>query len=87
MADAIINPAAEQKAMRAEARNRLQQALDDMEEVDREVIALRHFEHLNSQETADVLGMSKSGASSRYTRAMERLRETLSQYPEFSDWR
>ena len=72
--------------MRAEARQRLQQALDNMDDVDREVIALRHFEHLNSQETANVLGMSKSGASSRYTRAMDRLREELAKFPEFNDW-
>ena len=32
----------------------LPDCLDSMAEVDREIIALRHFEQLNSQEVADV---------------------------------
>lgn len=74
-----------QTAMKTEMRLRLQEVLDCMDEIDREVIALRHFEQLNSQEVADVLGMSKSGASSRYIRAIQRLKEELSQFSEFGD--
>jgi len=74
-----------QIAVKTEMRLRLQEVLDSMDEVDREVIALRHFEQLNSQETADVLLMSKSGASSRYIRAMKRLKEELSEFSEFED--
>lgn len=66
-----------QAAIRAEERFRLQQVLDSLDPVDREVIALRHFEQLDSQETAAVLGLSKSGASSRYVRAMRRLHAVL----------
>ena len=72
-------------AIKTEMRLRLQEVLDCMDDIDREVIALRHFEQLDSQEVADVLEMSKSGASSRYVRAMERLKEELSQFPEFRD--
>jgi RNA polymerase sigma-70 factor (ECF subfamily) len=72
-----------QIAVKTEMRLRLQQVLDSMAEVDREIIALRHFEQLNSQEVADVLQMSKSGASSRYIRAMKRLKEELSEFSEF----
>ena len=72
-------------AMKTEMRLRLQEVFDCMDEIDREVIALRHFEQLNSQEVADVLAMSKSGASSRYVRAMQRLKEELSQFSEFGD--
>ena len=71
--------------MKTEMRLRLQEVLDCMDEIDREVIALRHFEQLDSQEVADVLEMSKSGASSRYIRAMQRLKEELSQFSEFRD--
>lgn len=74
-----------QTAMKTEMRIRLQEVLDCMDEIDCEVIALRHFEQLNSQEVADVLGMSKSGASSRYIRAIKRLKDELSQYSEFDD--
>ena len=74
-----------QGAVKTEMRVRLQEVLDGLDDIDREVIALRHFEQLNSQEVADVLGMSKSGASSRYIRAIQRLKEERSQFSEFGD--
>jgi RNA polymerase sigma-70 factor (ECF subfamily) len=46
--------------------------------VDREVLALRHFEELNNNETAAVLGLHKAAASQRYVRALRRLQEILS---------
>src|SRR5262245_55096457 len=57
-------------AMQAELRGRLEQVLDRLEELDREVIALRHFEQLNNAEAACVLGLSVSAASKRYVRAL-----------------
>lgn len=74
-----------QGVVKTEMRVRLQEVLDGLDDLDREVIALRHFEQLNSQEVADVLEMSKSGASSRYIRALQRLKDELSKYSEFSD--
>jgi len=74
-----------QAAMKAEMRVRLQEALDAMDPLDREVIALRHFEQLDSAETAQVLGLSKSGASSRYIRAMKRLKEMLKEFEYLRD--
>ncbi len=74
-----------QAAIKAEMRLKLQEALNDMDAIDREVIALRHFEQLSGDETAEVLGLTKSGASSRYVRAITRLRKTLTQFPEFFD--
>jgi RNA polymerase sigma-70 factor (ECF subfamily) len=71
--------------MKAEMRVRLQEALDAMDPLDREVIALRHFEQLDSTETAQVLGLSKSGASSRYIRAMKRLKEMLKEFEFLTD--
>jgi RNA polymerase sigma-70 factor (ECF subfamily) len=49
--------------------------------VDREVIALRHFEQLSRAETAQVLGMSESAVSKRYVRALERLKGLLTSGP------
>jgi RNA polymerase sigma-70 factor (ECF subfamily) len=70
-----------QAAIRAELRGRLQDALNAMDPLDREVLALRHFEHLNNTETADVLGITPSGASSRYLRALKRLKDILGNVP------
>lgn len=76
-----------QAAIKAEMRIKLQEALNAMDSIDREVIALRHFEQLTGEETAAVLGLTKTGASSRYVRAITRLKKALSQFPEFGDAR
>jgi RNA polymerase sigma-70 factor (ECF subfamily) len=53
--------------------------------LDREVLALRHFEGLSSGEAAEILGLSKTAASNRYVRALGRLRDHLEHVPGFSD--
>src|SRR5438046_628486 len=55
-----------QAAMRAEMQRRLQEALNDMDPLDREILALRHFEQLTNAESARVLGLRESAASMRY---------------------
>lgn len=72
-----------QTASRAEMTIQLQQALNQMERLDREVIALRHFEHMSNAETALALEISEAAASSRYLRAMKRLRKLLQEYVSF----
>ena len=64
-------------ANRAEQRQRIQTALNSMEPIDREIIALRHFEQLDNPETAEVLGIEKQAAYRRYIRAIRRLRDLL----------
>lgn len=66
-----------QALMRSEMQARLREALESMEMLDREVIALRHFEQLGNSETAQVLGINESAASKRYIRAIKRLKEIL----------
>ncbi len=66
-----------QQAMKNELRIEIHQALETMDAVDREVLVLRHFEQLSTAETAQVLGLSKSAAGSRYLRALDRLRDFL----------
>jgi RNA polymerase sigma-70 factor (ECF subfamily) len=68
-------------AVRAERQLRLQEALNGMDETDREVLALRHFEELSNAEVAAVLGLTKTAASNRYVRALKRLKEVLSALP------
>jgi RNA polymerase sigma-70 factor (ECF subfamily) len=68
-------------AIRAETQVRVQESLNRMEPIDREVLALRHFEMLSNAEVAQVLGISKTAASNRYVRALTRLKEMLSAIP------
>ncbi|HEV3083103.1 MAG TPA: sigma-70 family RNA polymerase sigma factor [Gemmataceae bacterium] len=68
-------------AIRAETKVRLQEALNRMEPLEREVLALRHFEHLSNAETAQVLGIQESAASKRYLRALKRLKDILTSTP------
>jgi len=68
-------------AVRAERKLRLQEALNGMDPLDREALALRHFEHLTTGEAAQVLGITAAAAGKRYLRALERLREILTQGP------
>lgn len=72
-----------ENAIKAEMRIYVQEALNAMDPIDREVLALKHFEQLSTSEIAQVLGISKAGAGSRYLRAIKRLRTTLSQIPGF----
>jgi RNA polymerase sigma-70 factor (ECF subfamily) len=72
-----------QAVIKAETRLLVQEALNGMDPIDREVLALKHFEQLSTSEIAEVLGLSKAGAGSRYLRAIKRLREILAQIPGF----
>src|ERR1700722_14551272 len=73
-----------QAAVKAETRLLVQEALNSMDPIDREVLALKHFEQLSTSEIAAVLGLSKAGAGSRYLRAIKRLREILERIPGFT---
>jgi RNA polymerase sigma-70 factor (ECF subfamily) len=72
-------------AQRAELQLRLQDALNAMDPIDREILTLRHFEELNNNETAQVLEISKTAASNRYIRALKRLKDALAGMPGFFD--
>jgi RNA polymerase sigma-70 factor (ECF subfamily) len=63
--------------LRLELKARLRNALDTMDPLDREIIALRHFEQLSNGEAAQVLGIKSAAASKRYIRAVQRLKEIL----------
>jgi RNA polymerase sigma-70 factor (ECF subfamily) len=68
-------------AVRAELKLRVQEALNSMDPIDREVLSLRHFEQLSNAEAARVLGLSDTAACNRYVRALERLRGILTALP------
>src|SRR5262245_45068861 len=72
-----------QAAVRAEMQLRLQEALNSMDPIDREVVVLRHFEELSNVEAAEVLGIETAAASKRYIRALRRLKTILDAVPGF----
>ena len=72
-----------QAAIREEMLLRLQEALNSMDPIDREVVVLRHFEELSNVEAAEVLGIETAAASKRYIRAIRRLKAILDAVPGF----
>ena len=66
---------------RAEVNERVQSALSGMDEIDREALALRHFEQLTNAEAAHVLGIEERAAAKRYVRALKRLKDLLAGMP------
>lgn len=60
-----------------EMQGALLDALEGMEAIDREVLALRHFEELDNAEVARVLEIPPNTASKRYMRALERLAKVV----------
>ncbi len=79
---------ASEAAVRAERRRRLQEALDGMDPIDREVLVLRHFEQLSNGECARVLGLNESAATKRHLPALRRLKDILAALPggEQENW-
>ncbi|VTR94481.1 sigma-70 family rna polymerase sigma factor : RNA polymerase sigma factor, sigma-70 family OS=Singulisphaera acidiphila (strain ATCC BAA-1392 / DSM 18658 / VKM B-2454 / MOB10) GN=Sinac_6693 PE=4 SV=1: Sigma70_r4_2 [Gemmata massiliana] len=78
-------PRPSEAAARQELRDRLRAALDEMDPIDREVLALRHFEQLTNAEIARTLGLADGTASKRYVRALERLQDILAADPGLID--
>lgn len=72
-----------QVVQRVEVMSLLRGSLDRLDSIDREVLALRHFEDLSNHEVAALLGIQPAAASKRYVRALERLKEALERLPSF----
>lgn len=68
-------------AMRLELQVRLQAVVESLEPLDREILALRHYEELTNQEAAEELAITPAAASKRYIRALERLKSALAAMP------
>jgi RNA polymerase sigma-70 factor (ECF subfamily) len=78
--DSGPTPAAE--AIRRELVDRFHAALEALDEDDREILIMRHFEHLTNSEAARALDLSEPAAGMRYLRALRRLRAILARRPE-----
>ncbi|MFL5243866.1 MAG: sigma-70 family RNA polymerase sigma factor [Gemmataceae bacterium] len=68
-------------AVRAERMLRVQEALNTLNPVDREILSLRHFEQLTRAEAAQSLGIEEAAAAKRYVRALKRLKDVLAGMP------
>lgn len=68
-------------AAREEVKARLREALDALDPTDREVLALRHFEHLSNAEAAAELGLAPEATKKRHLRAIRRLSGVLARFP------
>jgi RNA polymerase sigma-70 factor (ECF subfamily) len=77
--DPNLTPAA--AALRQELERRFHAALRQLDEADREIILLRHFEQLSNSEAARALGLSEAAAGMRHLRALRRLRAVLDASP------
>jgi RNA polymerase sigma-70 factor (ECF subfamily) len=62
---------------RAENQRLVHEALNALEPIDREILAMRHFEMLSNAECAQTLGITKTTASNRYIRALKRVKSLL----------
>ena len=76
-----------QAAIREEFLAHVQNVLNTMDEIDREVIVLRHFEDLSNAETAQVLEISQNAASNRYVRALRRLKSAMDVFADYTGTR
>ena len=68
-------------AVRAEMVLRVQEALNALDPLDRELVALRHFEQLSRAETAQILGVTENVVAKRYIKALVKLKEILAMRP------
>ena len=77
LADSLTSPS--QCAVRREMLSNMNAALEQLGELDREVLVLRHLEELSNNDIAEILGVDKYAASRRYLRALTRLQRAMSE--------
>ncbi|MEL6106586.1 MAG: sigma-70 family RNA polymerase sigma factor [Planctomycetota bacterium] len=80
LCDPSLTPSA--AATQREIAMKVEEAIETLNDQDREIILMRHYEHLTNLEIAEVLGLNPPAASMRYLRAVRRLRETLEETEE-----
>jgi RNA polymerase sigma-70 factor (ECF subfamily) len=83
LCDRELTPAA--AATRREIANQVEALIQQMPDNDREILLMRHYEHLSNQEVAEALTLSEPAASMRYLRALRRLRELLDKHTSWAE--
>jgi RNA polymerase sigma-70 factor (ECF subfamily) len=77
-----LTPAA--ASIRHELEQRFLTAMDQLDEDDRDILLMRHFEHLGNSEAAAALGLSAAAAGMRHLRALRKLRAVLGERPSLT---
>lgn len=62
---------------KAELQRHLEQAIESLDDIDREIIALRNFEQLTNREAAEILGITDEACYKRFTRALIRIKKQM----------
>lgn len=79
LVDNELTPAAAN--IRRELEQRFLTAVEQLDDDDREIILMRHFEQLGNSEAAEALGLSPAAAGMRHLRALRKLRSILGERP------
>ena len=74
-----------QVVLRDERQSKLMTILEELDEDEREIIALRHFEHLSVSEIAAHYEVSEAAAGMRHLRALRKMKKLLSQHTNYFD--
>lgn len=82
LADNQLTPAAVQ--IRRELETRFLAAIEQLDDDDRDIILMRHFEQLGNSDVATALGLSPAAAGMRHLRALRRLRAILGESPSLA---
>ncbi len=82
LASRVTSPS--NQALLLERQQHVLKGLQQMDEIDREVLVLRHFELLSNEETATLLNLSTTAASNRYVRALQRLNKIMTKMMELT---
>jgi RNA polymerase sigma-70 factor (ECF subfamily) len=79
LADRLVDPGTSPsiRVVRAEMRDRVRAALEQLPDRDREVLVMRYLEQLSMAEIAAVVGSTEGAIKVRHLRAIERLRNRL----------
>ena len=75
----LLGDSPSQALDRQDLANRARLAIQSLNELDREVLLLRHVEELTNAEVAELLNITPDAASKRYGRAIRRLSEKMLQ--------
>ncbi len=70
----------EQDLLQQELHEQLKKAIDELNEKERITVSLYYFEHLKLYEIAKVLGVSESRVSQTHSKAIMKMKQTLSNY-------